>query len=76
MIRRWNRQAESLFGWRRESIIGASLSDLSGSGSFHVLERPDAVTGKNSGQRWEGEAKLIDAGGAEIDIQANLDPAG
>lgn len=73
VIRRWNRQAESLFGWRRESIIGASLSDLSGSGSFHVLARA-MLDRANSGQRWEGEAKLIDAGGAEIDIQATSIP--
>ena len=73
VIRRWNRQAEVLFGWPSANTIGARLSDLSGSGSFHVLARA-MLDRANSGQRWEGEAQLLSAAGTAIDIQATSIP--
>ena len=39
VIRRWNRQAETLLGWSRDETIGVGLSHLADHGSFHVLAR-------------------------------------
>ncbi len=73
VIRRWNRQAETLLGWSRDETIGVSLSHLADHGSFHVLART-MLDRARSGQRWEGEAQLLDRNGAEIDIQASSIP--
>src|SRR4051795_2174202 len=73
VIRRWNRQAETLFGWSRAETLGVNLSKLSSNGSFHVLARA-MLDRTRSGQRWEGEAQLVSRSGVEIDIQATSIP--
>jgi diguanylate cyclase (GGDEF)-like protein/PAS domain S-box-containing protein len=73
VITHWNTQAEAIFGWSRDAAVGADLSALAASGSFQLLARA-MLDRANTGQRWEGEARLAVRGGDEIDVQATSTP--
>ena len=73
VITHWNAQAEMLLGWPRSDAIDARLSELAGTGSFHLLART-MLDRAMIGERWEGEAQLVDADGRVIDIQATSTP--
>ncbi len=73
VITHWNTQAEKLLSWPRSDAIGARLSEFAGTSSFHLLAR-SMLDNAVSGERWEGEAQLIDADGRVIEIQATSTP--
>lgn len=73
VITHWNTQAEAIFGWNRDEAVGAELSALAASGSFQLLARA-MLDRANTGQRWEGEARLAVRDGEEIDVQATSTP--
>jgi diguanylate cyclase (GGDEF)-like protein/PAS domain S-box-containing protein len=73
LITHWNAQAEKLLTWPRSDAIGAHLSDFSGTSSFHLLAR-SMLDCALVGERWEGEAQLVDADGRIIEIQATSTP--
>lgn len=72
-ITHWNTQAEAIFGWHRDEAIGAELSALAAGGSFQLLARA-MLDRANTGQRWEGEARIAVRAGEEIDVQATSTP--
>jgi diguanylate cyclase (GGDEF)-like protein/PAS domain S-box-containing protein len=73
LITHWNAQAEKLLGWPRSDAIGAHLSDFSGTSSFHLLAR-SMLDRAIAGERWEGEAQLVDADGRIVEMQATSTP--
>ncbi|MGH2550857.1 MAG: PAS domain S-box protein, partial [Thermomicrobiales bacterium] len=73
IITHWNTQAEAIFGWHRDEAVGAELSALAAGGSFQLLARA-MLDRANTGQRWEGEARIAVRANEEIDVQATSTP--
>lgn len=63
----WNRQAESLYGWSADEVIGGSITDVA-LGLVDPVRAEEIVEAVRSGRTWEGELRMIRRDGEPLRV--------
>ncbi len=78
LIKDWNRQAEALFGWRREEVIGKTLAETVIPEELQEVHRRDLQRLSHEEQemslRRRGETHLLHKDGQRIPVELGLFP--